>query len=274
MRPILFHAGPLPVPSYGVMVALGMLFATLLAWRMARARGLSPDLVLDGVFWSVLAGFAGARAAYIALNWGEMLRDPLGAILSGGGGVFLAGLATGLAALAWQARRHGVPLPAALDLFAPPVALAHAFGRVGCFLSGCCYGAPAAHGGVCYPRLTDASGGVVGSWPFVDHVAHGLVPPDAAASLPVHAVQLFEAAGLLVLAAALLLWWTRRPRAGHIAAGYALVYAALRFGLEFLRGDADRGVWAGLATSQWIALLMAAAAVAWLASGARRAPSP
>ena len=270
MRPILFHVGPLPVPSYGVMVALGMLLATLLAWRMARARGLPVDLVLDGVFWSVLAGFAGARVAYLALNWDETLRDPLGSILSGGGGVFLAGLAAGLAALTWQAHRHGVRTAMALDLFSAPVALGHAFGRIGCFLSGCCYGAPAAHGGVCYPLLTDTSGNAIGSWPYLDHLARGLVPPDATASLPVHAVQLFEAAGLAVLAAALLLWWTRGPRAGSVAAAYALAYPAMRFSLEFLRGDADRGVWAGLATSQWIALLMAGAAVAWLAATRRR----
>ena len=255
MYPILFQIGAFEVPSYGVMIALGMIAATLLAYRMARRKGASTDFVLDAVFWSVLAGFVGARVAYLATTWREALSDPIAAIFGGGGGIYLAGLAAGMGATNWQARRHRMGIASAFDLLAPPLAVAHAFGRVGCFLAGCCYGSPLSHGGVCYPPA---------SWPYIDQLAKGWISTGAATTLPMHAVQLYEAAGNALLAGGLFLLWKRSPAAGTVAATYAVCYALMRFTLEFFRGDSIRGEWAGLSTSQWLSLALAAAGlVAW-----------
>ena len=255
MYPTLLEIGSFQLPSYGVMIALGMVAATVLAYRMARRRGLPTDFVLDAVFWSVLAGFAGARLAYLATTWREAMNDPIAAIFGGGGGIYLAGLAAGMGAIVWQARRHRIGIASAFDLFAPPLAVAHAFGRVGCFLAGCCYGAPLAHGGVCYPPA---------SWPYMDQLTKGWISRDAVTSLPMHAVQLYEATGNLLLAGGLFLLWRRSPASGTVAAAYAVGYAVMRFTLEFFRGDSIRGEWAGLSTSQWLSLALAGAGLtAW-----------
>ena len=255
MHPILFEIGSFQIPSYGVMIALGMIAATVLAYRMALRKQLPPDFVLDAVFWSVLAGFVGARIAYLATTWREALSDPIAAIFGGGGGIYLAGLVAGLGATIWQARRHRMGIPTAFDLLAPPLAVAHAFGRVGCFLAGCCYGSPLGQGGVCYPPA---------SWPYMDQFAKGWISNGAATSLPMHAVQLYEAAGNAILAGGLYLLWKRSPVAGTVAAAYAVCYALMRFTLEFFRGDSIRGEWGGLSTSQWLSLALAGAGlVAW-----------
>ncbi|PKO15609.1 hypothetical protein CVU37_12330 [candidate division BRC1 bacterium HGW-BRC1-1] len=253
MHSVLFEIGSFQIPSYGVMIALGMVAATTLAYRMARRRGLSGDYVLDAVFWAVLAGFIGARLAYLATTRREALSDPIASIFGGGGGIYLAGLAAGLGATIWQARRHHIGIPTAFDLLAPALAVAHAFGRVGCFLAGCCYGSPLSHGGVCYPPA---------SWPYMDQLANGLISSAAATTLPIHAVQLYEAIGNAILAGGLYLFWKRSPAAGSVAAAYAVAYALMRFALEFFRGDAIRGQWGGLSTSQWLSLALAIAGLA------------
>ena len=251
------------------MAALGIVAATLLAGLLARRRDIGIDFVLDAVFWAVLAGFAGARASYMAVAWRETLADPIGTLLNPGGGIYLAGLAGGGAALAVVCRAHKVPLAAAADLIAPAVALAHAFGRVGCHLAGCCYGRVAAEAtewcAVRYPHITNASGKSAESWPFLDHLSRHLVTQADSHSLPVYPVQLVEAGANLVLCCVLVAYWRAKPREGSVALLYLAVYAIARFGLEFLRGDAARGIFAGLSLSQWLSLgALFAAAGLWL----------
>lgn len=121
-------------------------------------------------------------------------------------------------------RRRKLTLYARLNDLAPGVALGHFFGRIGCFLAGCCYGRP-----------TDSVLGVIfpaGSPPF-----------EAFGATPVHPTQLYEAAALLAIFAILMIWGgkNRFPL-------YCMLYGAARFVIEFFRAD-DRGSFFGIALS-------------------------
>jgi phosphatidylglycerol:prolipoprotein diacylglycerol transferase len=124
-----------------------------------------------------------------------------------------------------------------LDGLVPSVPLAHAFGRLGCFFAGCCYGVPSAFG--------------------LEFNASELAP-HGVKLLP---VQLIEAGCNLLLFVLLLVLSRFCRRRGLLTGTYLAAYAVMRFVLEFFRYDAERGVFWGLSTSQWISLLLLPAAV-------------
>jgi phosphatidylglycerol:prolipoprotein diacylglycerol transferase len=134
--------------------------------------------------------------------------------------------------------------------------LAHAVGRLGCFLAGCCYGA--AHDLPWAVTYTDPAAADLNGTPL---------------GRPLHPTQLYEA--LLELGNfAVVTWvWRRAPRSWAPVATWLGLYGAERFALEFLRGD-PRGAWLGLSTSQWLALAMLGAALWLLATIARRSAAP
>ena len=192
-------------------------------------------------------GLFGARAIPIVqdavlagrLTWG---------LVTSGGLVFYGGALAVLAAMAVGCRLSRLspwPLLDAVCLYAP---LGHAFGRLGCFFGGCCFGAPTeCLLGVPFPA---------GSPAFLQHRSQGLLPTGAVASLPVHPSQLYETLGNLLLFAALL-FYSRRTTPlspGRLTAVYLMGYAVLRFTLEYWRGDVIRGVYYGLSASQYVAL--------------------
>lgn len=265
MHPFLFQIGSFKIPTYGVLVACGILAGTWLAARLARREKLHTDFVFDAVFWCVVAGLVGARFTYLLLEWRSFIADPIGTLFASGGQVFLGGFILALLALLWVSRRYAVRFALAADVLAPGLALGHAFGRVGCFFAGCCYGAPTqASWGVRFPQLLDEHGQVIGSFAYVDHLAQGLIGATDTCSLPVYPVQLMEAAGNLAICCGLLWLWQRRSFTGQVTLGYLIAYSVMRFALEFLRGDAIRGIYFGLSTSQWLSLcIVTCALIVW-----------
>jgi phosphatidylglycerol:prolipoprotein diacylglycerol transferase len=178
------------------------------------------------------------------------------------GGLIVAS-ATGIAFL----RREGFPLGKGVDLVGAVLPIGLFFGRLGCFLGGCCFGLP-----------TDSSFGLsfpAGSPASYEQAEAGLLHDKALASLPVHPTQLYEALGCLCLATWLLLRTHPNKRFdGQVMLIFLIDYAVLRFVLEYWRAD-DRGVFFGLSTSQWIGLAiitMAALAYPRVAKLARLAP--
>lgn len=276
MHPVLLRLGDsFFLGTYGLMIALGLLAAiALAAWR-GRRRGFQPDLFLDLAFIGVLAGFVFARLFYILLNWGEFTADPGGVIFSRGGFVFLGGFVGAVAISILYLRRKALPVLAIGDIVAPSIAVAHAFGRIGCHFAGCCWGGVCSvpHLGLRVPQHQLPGGGYFENaamhFPgeFVDGVLH---------SQPVWPVQLMESFGLFALAGALLLFATRPRRPGQTLALYLGFYSVLRFVLEFLRGDADRGLFFGgaLSTSQLLSLAILPVAVALWAWSLRQPISP
>ena len=163
-------------------------------------------------------------------TWGRMM---------GGGGVFYGGLIGAFAAMFLYVRHYKLDFRDVTDILVPSVLLFHAFGRVGCFCAGCCYGKEAAWGVV---------------------FEHSLGAPNGVPLIP---VQLFEAGFNLLVLAAMLIIRPERKRPGSLLPLYLIAYAIGRFVLEFFRGDENRGVFL-LSTSQWISLAILPAAIALL----------
>ena len=223
----------LPVKTYGFCMALGFLAAwQVLSW-LCRRTGRAAEPLSNLLMLMMFSGIVGARLEYVREFWGrEFAADPLSIFKVWQGGlVFYGGLILAIAVFfVWcRARRESVA-PVA-DLFVTVIPLAHAFGRVGCFFYGCCYGRVSAHAfAVAFPRRSPA---------WVAQVEGGLIPDTAQSSLAVLPTQLFEAAAVLGLFAALLFIFLRnwKTRPGFTTGCYLVGYACIRFGIEFLRDD-------------------------------------
>lgn len=261
MHPVLIDLGGFELHGYGAMGAVGFVVLSVLALRDARARGYSSEAVVDVIFWTALAAIAGSRLVFFLQNqsvltsWVDILNPRTGGLVFYG--AFL-GLPVGI----WLARRRGLPVADLADLFGRLLPLAHGCARIGCFLAGCCWGLP-----------TDLPWGVV----FTDPRAPG--PHD----LPLHPVQLYEAAGLFAISAGLTWLAPRKRFDGQVMLTYLLAYAVLRSLTEVVRGDAERGfvlealLGPTISTSQAIAaafVVLVAVAWPWLARRGRAAAPP
>jgi len=231
------------------MVALGYLAAIFYLYRRAGSAGLKKEDLSDLVFYTVLAGLAGAKLFYAATYWdqfgdGFFARAAYLLRTFQYGFVFYGGLIAGGAAFFLACRFRRLPALAIADLFAPALALGHAFGRVGCFLAGCCHGRPA--------------GQNLFSVIFTNPACE--VDP-ALLGVPLYPTQLLEAAGNLAIFFLLHRALAKKFRPGAVLALYAALYSAQRFLIEFLRGD-DRGVLhLGLSPAQLISAAAFIAAV-------------
>jgi phosphatidylglycerol:prolipoprotein diacylglycerol transferase len=145
-------------------------------------------------------------------------------------------------------RREHFPVGKGVDLVGAVLPLGIFFGRLGCFLGGCCFGVQTqGRLGVAFPGDSPAS---------YEQFEHGLLSSKELPSLPVHPTQLYEAIGCLAIAAWLLGYALPRKRFdGQVLLQFLGAYAVLRFGIEYLRAD-DRGAWLGLSTSQLIGVVI------------------
>jgi len=228
MHPVLLAFGPVRIYSYGLMVAFGVLTAVYLLRRNAKALGVNRDVVLDLALLTVFSGFVGARLFYVASYWSYFRDVPLEIIQIWKGGVVLYGGVIGsLIAFYVFVKYKRLPFLSLLDLFVPAIALAQGFGRIGCFLNGCCYGVK-----------TTVPWAI--RLPFL---------PD-----PIHPTQLYESLFCFVLAGFLFFLWQKRLRPGIVSASYFLLYAIGRFFLEFVRGD-NTHVFAGFTLPQLMSLM-------------------
>ncbi len=232
MHPILFELGPLTLRSYGLMVALGFLFGSMVTVAFNRKEGRLDEPVLDLIVWIMIASVVGARLMYVAVQPEYFYEHPLAIVkIWEGGLVFYGGLiGASVTAYFWM-RKQGLPIWAIGDCVAPGLAVGLALGRVGCFLNGCCYGA-------------------------VNH-AHGVVFPNLMDGLPRLPTQLYESAFAILLAGGLAWAKPRRSFAGQIFWSWIGLYAIWRFFIEMLRDDSERGtlVSALLTPGQWISLV-------------------
>ena len=216
MHPDFFHLGPLDIHTYGVFVALGFAAGLYVATRRARAAGLDPDLINNLSLWLILAGMGGAKLFHIIFFWDDFRAgwQAVGWRSLREGFVFYGGFIGACLATIAYCRVKKLPLWEVADVFAPALALGHAFGRMGCFFNGCCFGK------VC-------------TLPW----AVRFPPPHIMAGIPLHPTQLYEVAGNLAIFAGLTAFTHRRQFPSQIWWFYVLLYGALRFTVEFFRGD-------------------------------------
>lgn len=263
MRQVLFTIpvfGGLKVFGYGSMMVLALLGSTWMAVWRARREKLDPEIILDMAFWLFLFGIVGARLFYCFQYWGRGINSWLDVVQYWKGGlVYYGGILGGTIAFFMYRHFRPFPLRPYLDTMAPAIMVGTLFGRLGCFLNGCCYGDPCNFPwAVSFPKPSPP-------WEF--EVARGLIPPEATHSLPLHPTQLYSALDSLVILILLLAFYPLRRRDGEVLGLLMVVYPITRFLIEYLRND--EGVFfAGLTISQNVSILLLAGALAywaWLA---------
>jgi len=227
LYPELFSIGNLTVYSYGTMIALAILVAALAIYREAPREKINPDHVLEAVIVASISGLIGSRLLYIVLNWNYYSGKPLSAFFTQFEGLtFYGAMFGGVIVLYFWSIWRKIGFLKMADLLAPYLALGYAFGRIGCFLNGCCYGKES-------------------SVPWA-------LPINMVDTVLRHPVQLYDAFGGLVIFLILKLLRPRRPFVGFILIALFAAYGILRFTVEFFRYGTI--VWLGLTTAQIFSL--------------------
>lgn len=250
---------------YTLAALVGILVTLLFAWIAAKKHGLDEYTMLFTLLFAAAGAFLGGHILYALTNIRDLIvifrhLDAFGSFGSFlkfvypyfSGAVFYGGLLCALL-LAWlYLRRTKQPIGGYTDLGAVCIPLFHGFGRIGCFLSGCCFGIESSCGFVMHHSIMEEANGV--------------------RRFP---VQLCEAVFNFALAFILFYLLKKRKLQGRLLNVYLYAYPTFRFLDEFLRGDAYRGIWLGLSTSQWISLLLIAGNTVWLliARAKKKAPA-
>ena len=274
------------ISSYSFCLLLGFFAGFLLARWNARKAGLEGRHVDNVTLLLVVAGLMGARVFSWLFYFPPGIGFWKGLFLPGGGLVFYGGVIFGVATVGIYAALMRVSLRKLADVLAGPLALGLAFGRIGCFAAGCCWGDLCVSGDVT-ANLTAPEKARIQTFAFVSsegfgvrfppetgafkqHHRLGLIRHHASSSLPVHPVQLYEA----LLAFALVAWlqWRRsKPHApGGLFCAFGVGYGVIRFALEFLRAD-NSPAYLGLTLSQVISVITVGVFLPLLLYGARGA---
>lgn len=216
----LVKLGEVKLHTYGVLISIGFLSGIAIAVREASRSGMDPEHILDFAFWVLVSAIVGSRVLYILTTWQEYKND-LGKLFRiwEGGLVFYGGLLACLIVAIWYVRRHNLSFWKISDICIPSVALGQAFGRLGCFAAGCCYG-----------KKTEAT------WWTVKFTT-GL----AAKGADLYPTQLFSSLGTLTIFFLLLAIRSRKRYDGQVLVWYLFLYPIHRSIVEIFRGDKIRG---------------------------------
>ncbi|QTD41854.1 prolipoprotein diacylglyceryl transferase [Sporosarcina sp. Te-1] len=234
MQNKLLTIGPVTLYGYGLMIAIGIFFAYRLLEYRARKHQFDVKHISSLTLWGLLGGFIGAKLLYWITQFPNIISNPRILLNIGEGYVVYGGIIGGILAGLLYCKIQHLPFLKHLDLFAPSIALAQGFGRIGCLLAGCCYGAE------------------TNSW-FGITFHHSDIAPNGVALVPTQIMESVFSFGVCIL---LLLVAKRTKKVGLVACAYLILYSAGRFIIEFFRGDIIRGEVGILSTSQFIALLI------------------
>jgi phosphatidylglycerol:prolipoprotein diacylglycerol transferase len=261
MHPEIAEWGFIHIRAYGLMLAIAFLVGTWLSLREARRLSLDEDKLVTMILVVLVSSVVGARMLYVIEHLQEFRRE-WGSVLAvwQGGLTLYGGVVGGTIGGLTAARKLGLPMWTAADALTPGFALGTMFGRVGCFLNGCCYGRP-----------TGAPWGVV-------------FPPDSFAGLefghtPVHPSQLYFAlAGLALFVLAMALR-TRLAVPGTLFWSIVMLFALVRIPLDLTRSYEPEAtlIHAGGVTvteSQLVSFVLALFALLMILRRRRAAPQP
>ncbi|MFN0061845.1 MAG: prolipoprotein diacylglyceryl transferase [Myxococcaceae bacterium] len=281
----------LPVHTYGLMLATGFLSAVSVSARLAAHewRGAESakmrDNILDLAFWVLLAGIGGSKLLFTLVNWREagaqlsdVFRNPAKLVdFLSGGLVFQGGLLASMATTWWFCKTRKIDFLRLCDVAIPTVSLGSAFGRLGCFSAGCCwgdvvgqntlpwavhfpgaglvkdlFGRAAPTSSLAFQSMRQDARWVVEA---TGEVAQNAIPGAVRVSnwvaehghtLPVHPTQLYDSLGNLLLFAGVLFARRFRRFHGQIMGIWLMGYAFVRSTVETFRGDVERGTLHGL----------------------------
>jgi phosphatidylglycerol:prolipoprotein diacylglycerol transferase len=241
---------------YGILAAIAFVLGFSTASRRAPRAGVKSEDVFNLAPWIIVGAILGARLLYVVSYWDkEFAGRPITAVFNMRSGlVYYGGLIGASLATIIFCRRSKVPLWRMADVMAPSIALGHAFGRIGCFMTGCCYGKP-----------TDL--------PWAVHFPHD----HWTKGVGVHPTQLYESSLNFIFYVGLAWLYRRRKFDGQVFAVYLIGYAILRAVTEMFRGDYSQYYLGGIATpGQTVSIIILAAGLAlwWKQRAARVTPPP
>lgn len=267
MIPVILRLGPITIYSYGLMMAFGLIAGDLVLTSECRRRGYNPELAAAVVVWGAIGGIVGAHIYDVADSWSAYVAHPAAMVFSGAGFVWYGGLIGGVIATWLVARRYAISFLTVADMCAPSLAIAQAFGRMGCQLSGDGdWGLPSKlPWAMAYPKA------IVG-W-NLDTVlrlnAHDQLVSGFYPGVRVHPTPIYETILYVLIFLALWSWRKRASFQGQLLYMYLIFAGAERFAVEFLRIN-PRVFW-GLSEAQLIsALMMVGGTAAWYAATVRQ----
>ncbi len=243
MLPFIYIFGA-KIPMYGTLIILGVILAAVLAvYRAGRNPLVSRVDMLTGAMIIFITSIIGAKILFLLTefdlycgNFSLLINDPVEYFknLAGSGLVFYGGFIGGALGLIGYCRVFRLNIIDYFDAAIPSLPLAHAFGRLGCFCAGCCYGRESEQFGIVFKNaITGVS------------LTEKVIP-----------TQLIEAIFNILLCVALLLYAKKMRRKGSHTGLYMVCYGVFRFIIEYLRDDEIRGAFLWFTTSQWISLVL------------------
>ena len=243
MHPILFDLSSLTIYTYGFCIALGALSGFIYFYTQAKKHyPVTFDQANNLFLLLVSAAVIGGKLFLIFEDPQLYLNQPK-RLLSGSGFVFYGSLLTTIPMMLWYFKKIKIPVWGTLDIIAIVTCLVHGFGRIGCFMAGCCYGIP-----------TDSFLGVV----FTDPACQA-EPLNVA----LHPTQLYEVTWIGLVCATLIFLKSKKQFDGQVFLVYLILYAIGRSIIEIFRGDIARGfvIENYISHSQFISILIISAAV-------------
>ena len=234
MKNELLTIGPVTVYGYGLMIAIGIITAYFVLQHRAQKLNLDNDKVFNLAILLVIGGLLGAKLLFLITEIKEIIADPAIILKVSDGFVVYGGIIGGIAVGYAYCKRTKLNFLQCFDLVMPSIAIAQGFGRIGCFLAGCCYGI----------KTTSPIGITFHQSKFA---------PNEVSLLPTQLIS----SGLDFLNFFVLVIIARKKKAdGQVAGFYLIFYSMGRFILEFFRGDLIRGNIGALSTSQFISIFL------------------
>lgn len=236
------------IPYYGFFIVIGLVCAGILGYFLCKKLSLDIDDFIIMCAYLLAFGFAGAKLLYIAVSYKNIDFHTVFSTIQNfnlffnSGFVFYGGLIGGFLALLFVKKIHRIKIEEYIKILAPCLALAHAFGRIGCSFAGCCYG-----------KETDGA--------IFFKYSDSIIAPNGIHLFPVQAVESLSLFCLCIVLVVLLL----RNNKTNTYVIYIIFYSTARFILEFFRGDIERGAITYFSTSQIISLMLFVVVIAYLA---------
>lgn len=231
MRIVLFELFNIKIYSYGLLIAIGILVAGWMFLKRGKEKGYDEDKLLNMMIITIIMGILGGKLLFILTNLKDIIVRPSILLNFGEGFVIYGAIIMGALTVLLYSRKNKWNTLELLDSIVPGLAMAQGFGRIGCFLAGCCYGSE-----------TESFLGV--KFPI-----DSLAPSD----VHIHPTQVYSSIFDFALAALLIFYLKKNPKDGRTASIYIIIYSIGRFFVEFLRND-ERGSIAFLSTSQFISI--------------------
>ena len=246
MHPTLIDIGWFQIRSYGFMLAVSFLLGIYLAGYRARRYGVKPQYILDLSVFIIIAAVVGSRLLYVIFHLGEYDSPLEFFALWQGGATFYGGMILAIVVSYGYVKRKGLSFLQVADIMAPSVALGLIFTRVGCFLSGCCYGKP-----------TTLPWGV--EFPLGSTAATSAARAAAELgldSVALHPAQLYSSLNGLIIVVLLLVFERRLLKRGAMFGALLVLYGMARFGVDFFRFYEANAVLLGLTFNQIISVVL------------------